>query len=280
MKKLLLTCALLASAVAGAVGPNGVSAAVSVQNAAGNTGACTASSCAQMALQVTTGTIFTPVWSVQNTVSVNLSGTWSGTVTFQQSLDEGATWNNVQCLPINTGTSQLVPSAVTSATANGNWQCDTGGVTTFRAVASSLVSGTVNVILEGYLAVGNETIGAMPPVVPGPSATVAALPVSRQVSSAVQFKGTQGTLYSVHAQNNVAAAACLQIWCAADAGQQANGVFPDLALGMASNGVSDTTFPVGACGGGSGITIAAANTCDGGTNAANQNSTNVAITYQ
>lgn len=280
MKKLLLTCALLAGTVAGAVGPSGVSASVSVQNAAGNSGACTASSCAQIALQVSSGTVFTPVWSVQNTVSVNVAGTWSGTLTFQQSLDEGATWNNLACLPINTGTSQLVPSSVTSTTANGNWQCDTGGITTFRAVASTLNSGTATVILEAYAATGNDTIGSMPPVVPGPSATVAALPVSRQVAAAVQFKGTQGTLYSVHAQNTTASAACLQIWCAADAGQQANGVFPDLALGMASNGVSDTTFPVGACGGGGGITIAAANTCDGGTNAANQVSTNVAITYQ
>lgn len=162
MKKFLALLTALTASAALAVGVNASSTALTVQNAAGNSGACTANSCATAVLQSAAGTIFSPSWSVQNTVSINVAGTFSATLTFQSSFDEGATWNNQPCLPAITSATNLTPLPVTSTTGTGNWQCDVGGSTTFRVVASTYSSGTATVILESYAAIGNETVGALP----------------------------------------------------------------------------------------------------------------------
>ena len=166
--KLAAVLSVLAASAAFAVGPNASSTPLTVQNAASNSGACTALSCAQMALQVVSGTVFTPTWAVQNTVGVNVAGTFSGTITFQQSLDEGATWSGLACSPINTGTAGQ-PAAVLTTTATGNWVCDVGGTTTFRAVMSTYTSGTATVILEAYQATALDQVSALPANATDPS---------------------------------------------------------------------------------------------------------------
>jgi hypothetical protein len=201
LKKLTILAALLTSLASYAVGVNGTSANLTVQNANSNTGACTALSCAQMALQSSSGTIYNPGWSVQNTVSVNISGTFSATVTFQASYDEGATWNNFPCAPALTTATNLAPLAVSSATAAGNWVCDAGGATTFRAVASTLSSGTVAVILEGYNAVGGQTINALPLLSDSQQRIVsgASSGVSYNYTTLVPVPGSAGSLAAVEA---------------------------------------------------------------------------------
>lgn len=159
---LSLVAALLAAVAQASVSVNGTTASLSVQNAAGNSGACTALSCAQSVLTVSSGTVFTPTWAVQNTIAVNVAGTWTGTLTFQASYDDQATWNSFPCLPAQTAATNLTPQPVTTATANGNWVCDVGGATGFRTVMSTLGSGTAVVIQEAMLAVGSESVSQIP----------------------------------------------------------------------------------------------------------------------
>ena len=76
-------------------------------------------------------------------VAFTLSGTWSGTVQFTGStLTSGFNPAAVNCQPPNS------TSAVTSATANGTWTCAVAGLRWFALRASTLSSGTVNVVLN------------------------------------------------------------------------------------------------------------------------------------
>ena len=76
-------------------------------------------------------------------VAFTLSGTWSGTVQFTGStLTSGSNPAAVNCQPPNS------TSAVTSATANGTWTCAVAGLRWFALRASTLSSGTVNVVLN------------------------------------------------------------------------------------------------------------------------------------
>lgn len=78
-------------------------------------------------------------------ISFNLTGTWTGTVTFECSADSGVSWNALNVFPIN-GTQ----TAVTTATANGLWGNWTQPVvvTQCRARFSTATSGTVVVTLR------------------------------------------------------------------------------------------------------------------------------------
>lgn len=70
-------------------------------------------------------------------VGVNLAGTWTGTVTFEASLD-GVNFIAQNMLPSN-GTQ----TAVTTATANGTWYSTQLVGSQFRARFSTATSGTV-----------------------------------------------------------------------------------------------------------------------------------------
>ena len=78
------------------------------------------------------------------TVGLQVGGTWSGTLTFNVSLD-GTTWFSVLSLnPIAGGT------AVTSTTANGAWTATAfpAGMRFFQVVATAWTSGTANVTIN------------------------------------------------------------------------------------------------------------------------------------
>jgi len=70
---------------------------------------------------------------------IQLSGTFVGTVVFEESLDNGTTWISKRVYPAGGGV------GATSATAAGHWKFATGGSTNFRVRCSSFTSGPINV---------------------------------------------------------------------------------------------------------------------------------------
>lgn len=73
--------------------------------------------------------------------NIQLTGTWTGTVNFEYSVD-GATWNALTVNPQGGG------SSVTSAVANGNWFFSNTGFVTFgvRTRAGTISVGTASVV--------------------------------------------------------------------------------------------------------------------------------------
>lgn len=85
------------------------------------------------------------------TVAIQVTGTWTGTITFEGSID-GVTFSTVNMLPI-TGTQ----TAVTTTTANGIWSSSSvGGLVIFRARMSSFSAGPATVTLSA--AVGSPVL--------------------------------------------------------------------------------------------------------------------------
>lgn len=71
--------------------------------------------------------------------AVQLTGTWSGTVTFEATVD-GTNWVSFQ---LNPTTAFAAASLTATATANGVWTGPTYGVAGVRARFSTATSGTV-----------------------------------------------------------------------------------------------------------------------------------------
>lgn len=89
---------------------------------------------------------------------IQLSGTFVGTVQFEQSLDNGTTWISKTVYPAAGG------AGVTSATATGQWKFKAGGETYIRVRCSAFTSGpiTVDIVLtagEDAVVGGGGTAG-------------------------------------------------------------------------------------------------------------------------
>ena len=72
-------------------------------------------------------------------IGIRLSGTFTGTVTFQGSVD-GVTWDTLTV-------STLAGTGVTTATAAGQWTGACAGLTSERCAMTSYTSGTCDVYL-------------------------------------------------------------------------------------------------------------------------------------
>ncbi len=68
---------------------------------------------------------------------IQLSGTWTATVLFEQTLDNGTTWIAKTVYPAAGG------AGVTTAAANGQWKFPCGGETHVRARCSAFTSGPI-----------------------------------------------------------------------------------------------------------------------------------------
>lgn len=79
-------------------------------------------------------------------VAVQLTGTWTGTVTFEVSVDNDTTWVTQNMLP-STGTQ----TAVTTATANGVWYSTQLVGTQFRARFSTATTPPVVVTVRATM---------------------------------------------------------------------------------------------------------------------------------
>lgn len=75
------------------------------------------------------------------TVGVQITGTWTGTIAFQGSID-GVTWVAVSMTPIPTA------AAVTSTSANGTWTGTFSGLVFFQAISTAWTTGTATVSIN------------------------------------------------------------------------------------------------------------------------------------
>lgn len=92
--------------------------------------------------------------SAQASVGIQITGTWSGTITFQSSVDN-SNFTSLLVAPSNSVT------AVSTTTANGLWQGGVPGIRTIRVVFTSWVSGTatINVRLSTLALKGGGSAG-------------------------------------------------------------------------------------------------------------------------
>jgi hypothetical protein len=92
---------------------------------------CTATACVSM-----------PVTSLTNTIGIQVTGTFVGTVTFEVTVD-GTNW--VAAAAVVTA---ATTARVTTATAAGLWQLPVAGFVAARVRCSAFTSGTINVTMN------------------------------------------------------------------------------------------------------------------------------------
>lgn len=84
---------------------------------------------------------------------VQLTGTFVGTVQFEETLDSGTNWIAKTVYPAGGG------AGVTSATATGQWKFATGGSTNFRVRCSAFTSGPI--VVDLTLTEGVDPVAAL-----------------------------------------------------------------------------------------------------------------------
>jgi hypothetical protein len=83
------------------------------------------------------GSVTMPVDSLTGSVAWQLTGTFSGTVSFEGTVD-GVTWEAIAVVPIGTAGVRVL-----TATTTGIWRAHVAGLTSARARVSIYTSGTV-----------------------------------------------------------------------------------------------------------------------------------------
>jgi hypothetical protein len=126
----LITGCWVAGTSASPVVGGGLTASIVTVNTNGNTGPATTGS-----------SVSAPTIGI-GAVGFNITGTWSGTITFQFSMD-GNVWDTVMAYNPQTGAFQ------STTTANGTWSIATGSYRSFRAVATAFSSGTAFITANG-----------------------------------------------------------------------------------------------------------------------------------
>lgn len=107
-----------------------------------DTGSSTASG--QSSVSIVTGTATASSFNSQaiNGTSngrIQISGTWTGTIVFEGSIDSGTTWVAIPARVVGT------VYTLSSVTANGMFDVDTSGLTSVRARATAAVTGTATI---------------------------------------------------------------------------------------------------------------------------------------
>ena len=115
--------------------------------------------------------------------SVQITGTWVGTVQFEGTVD-GSNWFGVNAVPIPSG------AFAASATANGQWQIDTGGLSGVRVRCSAYTSGTIVVTIRA--SIGAALVGLDMPLPTG-SNIIGALSANQSTNIA-QMNGVAVTM--------------------------------------------------------------------------------------
>lgn len=125
-----------------------------------------------------------PVNSDTSTVTFQMTGTWSATVQFEFSVDNGVNWTALAVGPMPNG------QQVTSTTANGVWQADAAGFTNVRLRTSAFSSGTVAALISLAYGINGQTPG---PVDPCASAAIDKSSFSVAISTATTTAIQAGT---------------------------------------------------------------------------------------
>lgn len=87
-------------------------------------------------------------------VAVGVSGTWTGTLSFEVSVDGSqANKRAVSCIPTD-GT-----TPATSTTSNENWHCDASGMKLFQVRGSATMTGTAAIVISPSGAISASTLG-------------------------------------------------------------------------------------------------------------------------
>jgi hypothetical protein len=116
---------------------------------------------------------------------IQLSGTWVGTILFEQSIDSGTTWIAKTVYPAAGG------AGVTTVAANGQWKFSCGGETHIRVRCSAFTSGPIVVDLALTAGVDTTVAGAGSVQSPEDGATL--------TKAAVTMTGASGVLVAASA---------------------------------------------------------------------------------
>lgn len=99
-----------------------------------------------------------------SSVTIRVSGSWTGTLTFQLSTEDG-TYATANAYPAFTG-----GAVVTTTTANGVWQIPVGGASNIQVFGTSIASGSATISIE--VGAGNMLLYAVQPTAGNLNATV------------------------------------------------------------------------------------------------------------
>lgn len=118
-------------------------------------------------LDLAGGSMYEPLLYNYHTVAVQVTGTFTATLTFQSTFD-GSTWvsHTVTTAPV----AASIGTQVTTATAAGKWYANVSGVRKFRVIATAYTSGTATVVLTAGTGAQLVAIQSMPPLPAGSSA--------------------------------------------------------------------------------------------------------------
>lgn len=89
-----------------------------------------------------------------SSTGLQITGTWTGTIVFEASVDAGTTWNAINAIVPTTGASQ------TSTTTNGNWEMGSAGYQLLRVRGNTVASGTATIYLNSGAGTQVVEIGA------------------------------------------------------------------------------------------------------------------------
>ena len=79
----------------------------------------------------------------KSAAAIDISGTFSGTLTFQATIN-GTTWFTIGVLPVGAGTTSVIANSTTST---GTWEMAAGSYQKVRVIATSWTSGTATIAL-------------------------------------------------------------------------------------------------------------------------------------
>lgn len=121
-----------------------------------------------------------------NTALVQITGTWTGTITFQGSVD-GSTFFTIPAVSIDS--SGVI---VDNTTANGNWLLNISGLEKVRIYATTISSGTA--VVDTHLSIGSNGVTLVHPLPTGTNTigavNIAAAQTLATVTNLAQLGGT------------------------------------------------------------------------------------------
>lgn len=163
LSRMAVLLALMSAFTASAA--ESISGSITAVNANPSSG--TATSGSTVALDLAGGSMYDPVLYQYHSMAIQVTGTFTATLTFQSSFD-GSTWvsHTVTTAPVTAS----IGTQVTTATAAGKWYANVSGIRKFRVTCTSYTSGTATVVLTAGSGAQLVAIQSMPPLPAGSSA--------------------------------------------------------------------------------------------------------------